>query len=36
MDTVSAEKIALFQQQYPAEELMLIDKTYFAELQLVF
>ena len=34
MDPVSAEKIALFRQQYPDCELVVIDKTRFAEFQL--
>jgi DNA polymerase III alpha subunit len=34
MDTVSAEKIALFRQQYPQETLVVIDRTRFAELQM--
>jgi hypothetical protein len=33
MDTISAEKIALFQQQYPNHKLVVIDKTLFAEFQ---
>ena len=36
MDAASAEKIALFEAQYPAETLTVIDKTYFAELQLAY
>ncbi|NJM41472.1 MAG: hypothetical protein HC853_12255, partial [Anaerolineae bacterium] len=36
MDAVSAEKIALFEKQYPNEQLTVVDKTYFAELQLAY
>jgi DNA polymerase III alpha subunit len=34
MDNRSAEKIRLFQEQYPQEPLVVIDKTRFAELQM--
>jgi len=34
MDDRSAEKIRLFREQYPAETLIIIDKTQFAELQM--
>ncbi len=33
MDKVSEEKIALFRQQYPQHNLVVIDKTLFAEFQ---
>ncbi len=33
MDNASAEKIALFQQQYPECKLVVVDKTLFAEFQ---
>ncbi|MEW5829814.1 MAG: DNA polymerase III subunit alpha [Chloroflexota bacterium] len=33
MDKVSAEKIALFREQYPEKQLVVIDKTLFAEFQ---
>ncbi|HNH80342.1 MAG TPA: BglII/BstYI family type II restriction endonuclease, partial [Anaerolineales bacterium] len=33
MDDVSAEKIALFQEQYPEHNLIVVDKTLFAEFQ---
>ncbi len=33
MDKASAEKIALFQEQYPQRKLVVIDKTLFAEFQ---
>ncbi|MCL5996150.1 MAG: DNA polymerase III subunit alpha [Chloroflexi bacterium] len=34
MDDASAKKIELFRQQYPERELIVIDKTLFAEFQL--
>ncbi|MDD2921536.1 MAG: BglII/BstYI family type II restriction endonuclease, partial [Anaerolineales bacterium] len=33
MDNVSAEKIALFHEQYPEQNLIVVDKTLFAEFQ---
>jgi DNA polymerase III alpha subunit len=36
LDAASEEKIRLFHEQFPDEELILIDKTRFAELQLEF
>ncbi|MDO8752477.1 MAG: BglII/BstYI family type II restriction endonuclease, partial [Anaerolineales bacterium] len=33
MDSVSAEKIALFYKQYPEQNLIVVDKTLFAEFQ---
>lgn len=34
MDAVSARKIALFRAQYPEHDLVIVDKTLFAEFQL--
>jgi DNA polymerase III alpha subunit/intein/homing endonuclease len=33
MDNVSAEKISLFHEQYPEQNLIVVDKTLFAEFQ---